>query len=152
MALESNSNQDIYQVMILNHQHFAVPVQSIVSVLPLEKTLSLPDTPDWLTGVVHIRNAIVPVLNLNLLLKMDSIADESGHPLLVLLHHPQDSQRWLALCVSDINQLIDTKELDGIDFSSSLNPLVKHVVDIDSQQLYLLDISNLFEHLMRDKG
>jgi chemotaxis signal transduction protein len=152
MALESNSNQDIYQVMILNQQHFAVPVQSILSVLPLEKMLSLPDTPNWLTGVVHIRNAIVPVLNLNLLLKMDSIADDSGHPLLALLRHPQDSQRWLALCVSDITQLIDAKALDGIDLSSSSDPLVKQVVDIDSQQLYLLDISNLFEHLMTGKG
>lgn len=152
MALESNSNQDIYQMMTLNQLHFAVPVQSILSVLPLQKMLSLPNTPNWLMGVVHVRNAIVPVLNVNLLLKMDSLADESGHPLLVLLCHPQDTQRWLVLCVSDITQLIDAKNLDKIDSSSLLPPYVKQVVEVESQQLHLLDLSKLFEHLITDQG
>jgi chemotaxis signal transduction protein len=152
MSSNSHSDKDIYQVMLLNHQHYAVPVQSIISVLALEKILSLPDTPNWVTGVVHVRNAIVPVVNLSFLFEVDSLIDESRHPLLVLLRHPHDSQRWLALCVTDITQLIDTEQLAETSLRSSPHPCVKHVVDIDSQPLHLLNISKLFEQLMKDPG
>lgn len=152
MFPNSNSDKEIYQVLHLNHQHYAVPVQSIISVLALEKILSLPDTPNWLTGIVHVRNAIVPVVNLSFLFEVDSLIDESRHPLLVLLHHPHDAQRWLALCVSDMTQLIDTEQLAETSLRSSLHPCVKHVVDIDPHPLHLLDISKLFEQLMKDQG
>lgn len=152
MSSKSPSDKDIYQVMLLNHQHYAVPVHSIISVLSLEKILSLPNTPNWLTGVVHVRNAIVPVVNLSFLFEIDSLADESRHPLLVLLRHPHDSQSWLALCVTDITQLINTEQLAETSLSSSSHPCVKHVVNIDSQPLYLLDISKLFEQLRKDQG
>lgn len=152
MSSKSNSDQDVYQVMMLNQQEYAVPVRSIVSVLALEKILSLPNTPNWLTGVVHVRNAIVPVVNLTLLLEVDSKTEEFRHPLLVLLQHPQDPQRWLALCITDITRLINTEEWGETALATSTHHCIKNIVESDSQQLYLLDINKLFEQLMMDQG
>ena len=152
MTSEVHLNQDIYQLMVISHQKFMVPVHSIVSVFALEDILQLPHTPDWLSGVAHIRNAIVPVVNLNELIGSAEPVIQSAYPLLVLLRHPRDSQRWLALCVTDLSSVLLKEDLHKMSSSSAVHPCLKAVLDNHSQKIHWLDISKLFEQLIKEQA
>lgn len=147
MSAESQLDHDVYQLIAMNGEQYAVPVHCITTVLALENVLPLPDTPQWVSGVAHIRNAIVPVVNLNKLIAVGDPALQSDYRLLVMLHHPKDSQRWLALCATDLISLIDKKQLVEMSSSTTTHHCLINIVDNDSQKIHLLDIVNLFEQL-----
>jgi len=144
--------QDIYQLIVINHDRFIVPVHSIIRVLPLENILRLPQTADWLSGVVHIGNSIVPVINLNELINPGNPVIQPAYPLLVLLRHPLDSQRWLALCVTDLNGVLFNDDLIKMTSSTTIHPCLRIVLDNDSQKIHWLDISRIFEQLIEEKA
>lgn len=151
MSAQMQLNQDIYQLIVTNGEQYAVPVHSISTVLALENILRLPGTPQWVSGVVHIRNAIVPVANLNKLIEVDDSA-QSPYRLLVVLHHPHNSQRWLAVCATDLTSLINKKELAEMPSSSITHQCLINSVENHSQPIHMLDIANLFEQLMQEQN
>jgi chemotaxis signal transduction protein len=143
---------DLYQLIVINDQQYALPVHCITTVLALENILRLPGTASWLSGVVHVRNAIVPVININKLIEVDDPAHQSNCQLLVLLHHPLDSQRLLGISVTDLTILIYPSELAEMASSSSTHQCLIDSVNDDSQQIHLLDIANLFEQLLQGQN
>ena len=145
-------DNDLYQLIIINDQQYALPVHCISTVLALENVLRLPGTASWLSGVVHVRNAIVPVINLNKLIEVDDPAHQSNGPLLVLLQHPLESQRLLGLSVTDLTILMYQSELAEMASSSTTHQCLINIVNDDSQKIYLLDIANLFEQLLQGQN
>ena len=145
-------DNDLYQLIIINDQQYALPVHCITTVLALENILRLPGTASWLSGVVHVRNAIVPVVNMNKLIEVDVTHHQFNCPLLVLLHHPLDSQRLLGLSVTDVTILMYHSELAEMASSSSTHQCLINSVNDDSQKIHLLDIANLFEQLLQGQN
>lgn len=151
MSSELRSDHDIYQLVVINDEQYALPVHSINSVLALENLLRLPGTPQWVNGVVHIRNAIVPVVNLNDLIDVRSPEHQSTSPLLILLCNPLNSRRWLALCVTDLTSIMLKNDLDDMPSNPSTHPCLVKIVQHKSQKIHLLDINRLFEQLMKEQ-
>lgn len=151
-SANSRLDNDLYQLLVINEQQYALPVRCITTVLVLDNVLRLPGTASWLSGVVHVRNAIVPVVNMNKLIEVDDPAHQSHCPLLVLLHHPLDSQRLLGLSVTDLTKLMYQSEFAEMASSSSTHQCLINSVNDDSQKIYLLDIANLFEQLLQGQN
>lgn len=150
MTAESRSDNDIYQLVVISDQQYALPVQSIICVSALENILPLPKTPHWISGVVHIRNAIVPVINLNELINVANPASKKPFTLGVLLRHPLDPGRWLVLCVTDLANVINKVELAEMSSRSPSHPCLINVLENESQTIQLLDIRRLFEQLIKE--
>lgn len=151
MPVELPMDNDVYQLIAVNREHYAIPVHCVSAILALENVLRLPGTPDWVSGVVHIHNAVVPVVNLNKLIEVEDPALHSHYQLLALLHHPQDSQRWLGLCVTDLTNLMNKTDLAEMPSSSSTHPCLINIVDNNSQKIHILNIANIFEQLMQEQ-
>ena len=149
MTVESPSDKDIYQLIVINDQQYALPVQSIICVSALENILPLPKTPHWVSGVVHIRNAIVPVINLNELINVGNPASKKPFTLGVLLRHPLGPGRWLVLCVTDLANVINKVELAEMASRNPSHPCLINVLENESQTIQLLDIRTLFEQLIK---
>lgn len=56
--------QRLYFVFRDGHEAYAVPPTSVVEVITKTDATPVPFTPDWLDGVISVRGAIVPVLDL----------------------------------------------------------------------------------------
>ena len=138
MKSSANSplDNDLYQLIVIEDQQYALPVHCITTVLALENVLRLPGTNSWLSGVVHVRNAIVPVVNMNKLIEVDVTHHQFNCPLLVLLHHPLDSQRLLGLSVTDVTILMYHSELAEMASSSSTHQCLINSVNDDSQKIH----------------
>ncbi|MCB2427810.1 chemotaxis protein CheW [Methylophaga pinxianii] len=149
MSSEWCSDQDVYQLIMVDEQQYALPVDNIIRIAALENVLPLPETPAWLPGVVHIRNAIVPVINLNQLLNVSPKTRQNPYPLVVLLQHSLNVNRWLALCVNEFTELLHKEDAAEMATTSPDHPCFKAVVNHLMQKIYLPDIDALFEQLTK---
>jgi hypothetical protein len=86
------------------------------------------------------------------LIEVDVPPHQFNCPLLVLLHHPLDSQRLLGLSVTDVTILMYHSELAEMASSSSTHQCLINSVNDDSQKIHLLDIANLFEQLLQGQN
>jgi len=134
-----------YQLIMVNEQCLALPVTSILGIFPLENVLKLPDSPDWLSGVTHLRNAIVPVMDLQQLL---GLAGQALCHFIVLLQNPQSAGRWLAVAASDIGEVLDKARLMAVTDDRPRHIGIKQLVQDSQQTICLLDIGVLFDYVV----
>ncbi len=140
-----------YQLLDINGDQYALPVQCVVTVLALQNLLPLPATPPWLSGVVHIHNAIVPVVNLNKVVGSANQSSYMDYPFIVLLSHPDDPQRWLAVCVNDLTSVINKTDLADMVSISTQRQGVINTIQNQVQKIHFIDIVQLFEQLMQEQ-
>jgi purine-binding chemotaxis protein CheW len=63
-ALNSNSNQ--YLTFRLGEELFALDIGKVREVMDYSSTTKVPQTPDYMRGVINLRGRVVPVLDLRL--------------------------------------------------------------------------------------
>lgn len=50
----------------LNNQRYALPIQNVSEIIRNMEVTKLPNTPHYYTGIINLRGAVVPVINLHL--------------------------------------------------------------------------------------
>ncbi|WP_242443169.1 chemotaxis protein CheW [Pseudomonas sp. LFM046] len=95
----------LYLQFRMGGDRYALDVQDVVEVLPLQRLKQVPEAPGWVAGVFSHRGALVPVLDLAVL-AFGQPAQVRTSTRLVLVHYPlADESRWLGLI---LEQATDT--------------------------------------------
>ncbi|OHE54845.1 MAG: hypothetical protein A2027_02465 [Thermodesulfovibrio sp. RBG_19FT_COMBO_41_18] len=89
-----------FAVFKIGGEDFGVEINRIVEILKTQKIHSLPDLPDFLSGVVTVRGEVIPLLNLKKRFGFESSA-EKEHILIIKC----DSEK-IGLLVDEIKEII----------------------------------------------
>lgn len=89
-----------FAVFKIGGEYFGVEINRIVEILKTQKIHSLPDLPDFLSGVVTVRGEVIPLLNLKKRFGFESSA-EREHILIIKC----DSEK-IGLLVDEIKEII----------------------------------------------
>lgn len=89
-----------FAVFKIGGEDFGVEINRIVEILKTQKIHSLPDLPDFLSGVVTVRGEVIPLLNLKKRFGFESSA-EREHILII----KSDSEK-IGLLVDEIKEII----------------------------------------------
>ncbi|AOE87173.1 chemotaxis protein CheW [Pseudomonas sp. TCU-HL1] len=95
----------LYLQFRMGGDRYALDVQDVVEVLPLQHVKQVPEAPAWVAGVFAHRGVLVPVLDLGVL-ALGHRAQVRTSTRLVLVNYPLDGRsRWLGLI---LEQATDT--------------------------------------------
>lgn len=89
-----------FAVFKIGGEDFGVEINRIVEILKTQKIHSLPDLPDFLSGVITVRGEVIPLLNLKKRFGFESSA-EREHILIIKC----DSEK-IGLLVDEIKEII----------------------------------------------
>lgn len=89
-----------FAVFKIGGEDFGVEINRIVEILKTQKIHSLPDLPDFLSGVVTVRGEVIPLLNLKKRFGFES-SPEKEHILIIKC----DSEK-IGLLVDEIKEII----------------------------------------------
>ncbi len=64
MVLEKQKDAQKYAVFIIGEEDFGVEINRVVEILSTQKVHSIPDLPDFLSGIIAVRGQIIPLLDL----------------------------------------------------------------------------------------
>ncbi|MCD6551997.1 chemotaxis protein CheW [Thermotoga sp.] len=92
----------------LRNQVFGVDIMKVESIVEVEKIVSVPETAEFIEGVMNLRGKIIPVVNLRKKFKMPDMEDKSGAKIIVAM--VKDTQ--VGFLVDDVSEVLTLTEKD----------------------------------------
>lgn len=139
-----------YLTFFLGEQAYGVDILQVQSIQIWESATPVPNTPDYLLGVLNLRGAIVPVVDLKLRLKLEHSARAAKPVVVVFRLELGPVERIVGVlvdAVSDVCNIPDDqlRAPPAVAASSDRGSFVSALVDIGGTMTILLDASELVE-------
>lgn len=91
-----------YLVFSVEEQVLAVPTENVEKIMNYAAVTKIPDSLDFIEGVLNYNDQIIPVINLKRLLSMGTNISLSGEPQIIVIKSNQIKAAILADDVKDI--------------------------------------------------
>ena len=131
---------------MLSNEEFGVDILRVKEIRGWDQATPIPNTPDYVRGVINLRGTIVPIVDLRLLLGMP--ARRYGPTTVVIILSVQSANRERIMgivvdAVSDVH-MIDQERLRPPPTGSSMDAeFVMGLASIDKKMLIIVDVDQL---------
>lgn len=144
-----NQNQsDSYLAFRIGKEIFAITVHKVLEVLELQKITEIPNTPDYLKGVINLRGDVIPVMDLRVKFNQDKIKDTSKTVIIILDLVIKDKNLVLGAIADSVKEVLEIiqEEIKPLpDIGGDFNGEVIKGMRKTGTDLYLiLDIDKVF--------
>lgn len=142
---ESQNDQLIQLVsFILGSEEFAIDISKVQEINRMMKITKVPNSPEFIEGVVNLRGKIVPVVNLRDRLGLPKKEDDSKTKIIVT----DINNSLIGFIVDEVNEVIRISK-DIIEPTPSLavgieKELINGVAKLEGRLLILLNLDLLF--------
>lgn len=144
----STVNSKQYVTFCLAEELFGVEVSRTREILSVISVTSVPQTPDYMLGVINLRGQVVPVIDMRLKLGL-SATDETQDTCIIVVEVLVDGEPIVVGALADaVREVLEIKS-DAIEppprLGTRLNTeFIKGMGKIDEDFLILLDIDKIF--------
>lgn len=136
-----------YLTFIVGSELFSVDILQVQEIRAWENTTCLPNAPHYMKGVLNLRGAIVPVIDLRVRFGFKNI-QYSPTTVVIILKNRVDDKEFLMGCVVDaVSNVynVDESEISEVpNFGSSIDSrFIQGIMTIDNSAVTLLNLENL---------
>lgn len=130
----------------LNDEHYGVDILRVEEIKGWEQVTPIPNTPEHLCGVLNLRGAIVPIVDLRLFFEMPFVPYTKTTVVVVLQVHDV-TQRTVGIvvdAVSDAHMIHPDAITEAPDFGDVVaTDFISGIAKVNDNMLMLLDVDNL---------
>jgi purine-binding chemotaxis protein CheW len=83
-TVKTDARAGKYLVFQLDREEFAIPVQSVREILGMLEITHVPQTPNFVKGVINLRGKVIPVVDLRLKFGMEAAASTRSTSIIVV--------------------------------------------------------------------
>jgi purine-binding chemotaxis protein CheW len=146
-----------YLTFSLGNEEYGIGILKVKEIIGMMRITPVPQTPDFVKGVINLRGKVIPVIDLRLRFKMDENGYTERTCIVVVEIDGSDAKLHIGLVVDSVSEVLNIKGADIEDtpnFGTALNTDyvlgmaktgggVKILLDIDrvlsTSELSLLD-------------
>lgn len=143
---ETTTNQ--YVTFNLGNELFGVGVEKTREVLTLIPVTRVPQTPDYMLGVINLRGQVVPVIDMRLKLGMVAGEESRDSCIVILEIHIDDEVLVVGALADGVREVLDIagNQIEPAPrFGSKLkSEFIQGMGKVDDQFVILLDINRVF--------
>ena len=127
-----------FVILKLGAEHFAVETDKILSINDMMTITVVPKAPAHIKGLVNLRGSIKSLVDINLLLNIDSNNKQNN----IIILKVDDEE--LGITVDEVEEVIDINEqkLQKLE-THNTESYIKGVIEIDERLLTVIDIEKL---------
>src|SRR5512140_704163 len=103
MVLENRNDAQKYAVFEIGEENFGIEINRVVEILSSQKVHSIPDLPDFLSGVITVRGQIIPLLDLR---RRFGVLRSSGKELIIVIKYDNEK---LGVLVDQVKEIATFK-------------------------------------------
>lgn len=151
IPVEKNSTKLIENTMfvtfILNNETFGIDVMKVEEIIGFIPVTHIPDSTDYLKGVINLRGKVVPVIDLRLKFRMNEKFYDSSTVILIA----NISGRSIGLIADSVSDVADIPiemihEYSKVDYGYK-NHSVKNIANYNNELILILDIDKLMDEV-----
>ncbi len=138
-----------YLSFTLGDEDYGIDILKVQEIRGWEEAHPLPDTPNYVKGVLDLRGSIVPIIDMRLRFNLDSAEYTATTVTIILNMEAQGKSRVIGIVVDSVSDVLDIKEQD-IKQAPSLGKKIDTryllgMVSRENRVVLLLDADNLLD-------
>ena len=145
-----------YLTFMLADEEYGVDILRVQEIKGWDRVTPLPNSPDYLRGVINLRGAVVPIIDLRRRFHMTEVEYSKTTVVVMLKVHDERAERTMGFvvdAVSDVYSIADDQlrlppELGAAGQAS----FVKSLATVDQKMVILLDVDQLVDSSIRAGG
>jgi len=147
-SLRAEDDQDQYLSFMLADEEYGVDILRVQEIKGWDNVTPLPNTPDYILGVINLRGTVVPIINLRTHFDLPLIAyDKTTVVIVVCVRDQDDGERIMGIAVDAVSE-VHNVEKNGRnpspEFGGSCRPeFIQGLATVGEKMLILLDIDRL---------
>lgn len=138
---------DQYLTFMLGQEEFAVDILRVQEIKGWEQATAIPNTPDYIRGVMNLRGTVVPIVDLRRRFDLDSAEYAATTVVIVLKVEGEHSDRTMGFvvdAVSEVYNVAPDQLQPAPDFGCRVNTqYIRGLAVIEEKMIILLDIDRL---------
>lgn len=122
----------------LGEEYFAVDTDKILSINDMMPITKVPKSPNYIKGLINLRGSIKSLVDINLLLNIDSSKEQDN----IIILKVDDEE--LGVTVDEVEEVIEIEEqkIQKLETHNS-EAYIKGIIDLDGKLLTVIDIEKL---------
>ena len=137
-----------YLTFKLNEEIFGVDVAQVREILDYVKVTKVPQTPDFMCGVINLRGSVVPVVDMNLKFGMSQVERTVNTCIVVVEVNMDDSTTVIGALVDSVQEVFEI-EPENIEPAPKIGTklktdFIKGMGKQDDSFIIILDIDKVF--------
>lgn len=151
--LESDSEVDFisngkqYLSFVLGGESYGVDILSVKEIRGWEEATLVPNSPDYVKGVVNLRGTIVPIVDLRTCFAVGEISYLPTTVVIILSGEAESGNRTVGFIVDAVSDVLDVEDSDmksAPDFDGTVPTEYIHgLVNTNEHVVTILDIAHL---------
>lgn len=144
-----------YLTFMLAGEEYGVDILRVQEIKGWDKVTRIPHTPDYVLGVINLRGAVVPILDLRRRFGLETIAFGPTTVVIVVRVMSGRDERTVGVVVDAVSEVYNVDAADTKpppDVCGSVDTVfVKALATIEEKMLILLDIDRLIGNSIADE-
>jgi purine-binding chemotaxis protein CheW len=137
-----------YLTFVLATEEYAVDILRVQEIKGWNKVTKIPNTPDYICGVINLRGTIVPIIDLRLRFSLEEQTYGAMTVVVVVkVRSDKNKERIMGIVVDAVSDVYDVPENQiqpPPDFGSVISTeFVKGLATVDEKMVIILDIDRL---------
>ena len=151
----TDNDAEQYLTFKLAGEEYGVEILRVQGIQGLQKITSIPNTPEYILGVINLRGEIVPVIDLRQRFSLEKIAFSSTTVVIVVKMINDSKERTLGIVVDGVSEVyrFESKNIqDSPEFGGAVSTeFLKGLACVDGKMVILLEIDHLVDFKMISK-
>ena len=130
-----------FVIFKLGEEHIAVETDKILSINDMMTITRVPKAPDYIKGLINLRGSIKSLVDVNLLLNIESKKEQNN---IIILKVDEEE---IGISVDEVEEVIDIDEdkLQRLE-THNTEAYIKGVIELEEKLLTVIDIEKLLNY------
>ena len=147
IGAELDSDADQYLTFVLGEEEYGVDILRVQEIKGWDSVTPIPNTPEYIKGVINLRGTIVPIVDLRQRFNMPEVEYGPITVVIVLKIECADRDRIMGIVVDGVSDVYDVPQeemKDAPDFGNVVDTEFVHgLATVDEKMIIILDIDHL---------
>ncbi len=121
-------------VFAIDKEEFAFDIEGVQEIITYQEVTPLPDSDEYIEGVINLRGAIIPVVNLPKKLDFDSKIEDKSKIVVCMIEEEK-----VGFLVDDVNDIMFIED-KFVALSKKLDSLVKSTISLEDGKRVILEL------------
>ncbi len=144
---DSDADNVQFLTFVLSNEEYGVDILRVQEIKGWDSATPIPNTPDYIKGVINLRGTIVPVFDLRLRFNMPQIEYGVTTVVIVLKVESVRGDRIMGIVVDGVSEVYSVHPeamKPSPDFGAKVSTdFIKGLVTVDDKMITILDIDQL---------
>ena len=128
----------------MGDETFGIDISYVDNILRMQRITRVPNTPDYIKGVINLRGEIVPIMNLRLKMGLEEVEETKATRIIIVKMYQIGKLGFIVDCVKEVISL-EEEQMESIihDSKDETTHFVNAVGKVGDSIISLLDLNTV---------